>query len=77
MLQLKNIRIENGMAEADFYPEDSKTAGHIVVDLKNEMVVFCESVPGFGESYVGHAKLHLIKMAKQKITATERLVMWY
>ena len=76
MVRLKNIRIENGMAEAVFYPEDSKVAGHIVVDLESETVVFCKSVPGFGESYEGHAKLHLIRMAEQKATDTERLVMW-
>lgn len=77
MLRLKNIRIGNGKAEADFYPEDSKRAGHIVVSLESKEIVSCEDVPGYGESYRGHAKLHLIKMAKENNTATERTVMWY
>ena len=77
MLRLKNIKIENGIAEADFYPENSKVAGHIVVDILNETMVSCKTVPGFGESYEGHAKLHLIKMAKENVAVSERIVMWY
>lgn len=77
MLRLKNIRIGNGKAEADFYPEDSTSAGHIVVSLESKEIVACEDVLGYGESYRGHAKQHLIKMAKENNTATERTVMWY
>ena len=77
MLHLKNIKIENGKAKADFYPEDSKKAGHIVVDLSSKKIIVCDDVPGYGESYRGHAKQHLIKMAKENNTATERTVMWY
>lgn len=76
MLRLKNIKIANGKAEADFYPEDSNIAGHIVVNLESKMIESCEDVPGYGESYRGHTKQHLIKMAKEGITATERTVMW-
>ena len=77
MLRLKNIKIENGTAEADFFPENSNTAGHIVVDIQSETIRSCERVEGFGESYEGHAKLHLLRMAKQNITDKERVVMWY
>lgn len=77
MLRLKNIKIGKNKAEADFYPEGSNKAGHIVVNLENKEIVSCEDVPGFGESYRGHAKLHLLKMAKENNTATERTVMWY
>lgn len=77
MLRLKNIRIGNGKAEADFYPEGSERAGHIVVSLENNEIIDCKDVPGYGESYRGHAKQHLIKMAKENTIATERTVMWY
>lgn len=77
MLLLKNIRIGKGKAEADFYPEDSKKAGHIVVSLESKEIISCEDVHGYGESYRGHAKQHLIKMAKENNNATERKVMWY
>lgn len=76
MLRLKNIKIENGKAEADFYPEDSKNAGHIVVNLENNEIISCEDVNGYGESYRGHAKQHLIRMAKDNNITTERTVMW-
>lgn len=76
MLRLKNIKIGNGKAEADFYPEESKKPGHIVVSLDSKEIVVCEGVPGYGESYLGHAKQHLIKMAKENNKATERTVMW-
>lgn len=77
MLRLKNIRIENGKAEADFYPEDSTTAGHIIVNLSNRKIISCDDVPGYGESYRGHARQHLLRMAEENNTATERTVMWY
>jgi len=77
MLRLKNIQFQNNVAEADFYPENSKEAGHIVVNLETKEVISCEEVPGFGESYRGHAKWHLIRMANEGATAKEQTVMWY
>ena len=77
MVRLKNIRIANGIAEADFYPEESTIGGHLVVDVAAYKIISCKEVPGYGESYKGHAKLHLIRMAEQNDTATERTVMWY
>ena len=77
MVRLKNIKIANGIAEADFYPEESTIAGHIVVDVTSHEIISCKEVPGYGESYKGHSKWHLIRMAKANETATERTVMWY
>lgn len=77
MLRLKNIKVENGVVEADFYPENSVLSGHIAVDVQTEEVISCKRVEGFGESYEGHAKNHLIRMAKQNKVEKERLVMWH
>ena len=77
MLRLKNIKIGNGKAEADFYPEDSEKSGHIVVSISGKEIIACNDVLGYSESYRGHAKQHLIKMANENNTATERIVMWY
>ena len=77
MLRLKNIRIGDGKAEADFFPEGIEKSGHIVVDLSSEKIVSCETVIGYGESYQGHAMRHLIKMANENDKSTERTVMWY
>ena len=38
MLRLKNIRVMNNVAEADFYPEDCPNCGHIVVGTKAPVV---------------------------------------
>lgn len=77
MVCLKNIQITATTAEADFYPETSKTAGHIVINLENREIISCEDVPGYGESYQGHAKWRLIRMAKENDRRSECLVMWY
>lgn len=76
MLRLKNVKINNEVAEADFYPEDSKICGHIVVSLSSEELISSEEVDGYGLSYSGHARQRLIRMAKEGDTRSECLVMW-
>lgn len=77
MLRLKNIKIGSEYAEADFYPEDSQAAGHIVVNLSTNEIESCVEVYGYGDSYKGHALQRLIKMAKENDIRTECTVMWY
>lgn len=77
MVRLRNIKIGSAFAEADFYPEDSNKAGHVVVDLSTEEILSCEYVPGYGNSYSGHARQRLVEMAKKNDTRSECLVMWY
>ena len=77
MLHLKNVKIGSEYAEADFYPEDSKEAGHVVVNLSNGEIESCIEVPGYGASYRGHALQKLLKMAEEKDTRRECRVMWY
>lgn len=77
MLRLKNIKIENGIAEADYYPEGGEVHGHIVVDVESWEYIQGDAVPGFGTSYLGPARRHLIRMAKNGETDKQRLVMWY
>ena len=76
MVRLKNVKIENEYAEADFYPEDSDRAGHVIVNLSSGEVV-CNDVPGYGEEYGDQASRRLVKMAKENDTRSECLVMWY
>lgn len=77
MLRLKNVKIGNKIAEADFYPEDGEEHGHVVVDLSSEELVSCTDVPGYGASYRGHALQRIISMADDNDTRSECLVMWY
>ena len=77
MLRLKNIKIGSEYAEADFYPEDSQAFGHVVVDLSNGAIISCIRAPGYGESYVGHARQRLVEMDRDNDSRSECLVMWY
>ena len=77
MLRLKNIRVMNNVAEADFYPEDCPNCGHIVVDLRSGKIESYSEVIGYGASYLAHARQTLIRLAKEKNLQTECLVMWY
>ena len=77
MLRLKNIRIGSEYAEADFYPEDSQIAGHVVANLSTGEIESCIEISGYGDSYKGHALQRLIKMAKENDLRTECTVMWY
>lgn len=77
MLRLKNVKIKNNSAEADFYPEDSDIFGHVVVDLSTGELISTVEVPGYGASYSAHARKRLVRMSKENDTRTECLVMWY
>lgn len=76
MICLKNIRIENNIASAEFFPEKSETGGEIVVDLLTEEVIKLQTIQGYGDSYHGHAKWKLIDMARDGDNRRECVVMW-
>lgn len=77
MLRLKNIKINDGIAEADYSPEDSNWWGHIVVDAKNEEIIHAEENDEYGSSYRGHALWKLVDLFKANDKRTECTVMWY
>lgn len=77
MLRLKNIKIGNEVAEADFYPEGLEKAGHIRVDLSTSEIISCDEVPGYGASYCGQARQRLVRMSKENDHREECVVMWY
>ena len=53
MLRLKNVKIGSEYAEADFYPEDGREFGHVVVDLSGGEIASCTEVPDWlcGKKY--------------------------
>lgn len=77
MLRLKNIKINNRFAEADFYPEDIENPGHIVVDLESEEILSIRNVPGYEYMYPGHARKKLVQMANEGNASAECIVVWY
>ena len=76
MLRLRNVKIGVEFAEADFYPEDGKDSGHVIVRLSDGEIVSSVEVSGYGASYVGHARQRLVSMFKDKDDRSECLVMW-
>ena len=77
MLLLKNVKINNEYAEADYFPENSICCGHIKVLLTDESVYELTLVDGYSEMHPAHAAQALIAMARTNDIRTERIVMWY
>lgn len=78
MIVLRNIVKENDIIEADYYPENGKTFGHIKVDLKTEEVISCIRAEGYeAGSGVAHALNALLKMSDLEEMPKEKTVMWY
>lgn len=78
MITLRNIKRTEQTIEADFYPEDSKEAGHMVFDLLTGEVRKC-SVPEEyrGLTYASHAKRALKDLAKEKTLEETYTIFWY
>ena len=77
MLRLKNIKIGSNFAEADFYPEDCPTCGHVVINLPSGTIRDYSEVSGYGASYIAHARQNLVRIAKEQNQQNECLIMWY
>lgn len=77
MIYLKNIKISDTAAEADYSPESSGWWGHIVVDLTNQDIAKVDRHPDYGTSYAGHAFWKLLSMAENHDNTKECTVMWY
>ena len=44
MLKLKNIKIKNNIAQADFSPENTNIWGHVEVNLQSREITSCNNV---------------------------------
>ena len=79
MVRLKNIQNNEGIAKCDFYPEDSKKPGRLVVDINTEKTLRADMPEGYEwrGTYVVHAKKALLEAIKEGSIPEERLVMWY
>lgn len=77
MVRLEKIRISDKMAEADFFPEDSKVCGHVKVDLNTGEYAETVSVDGYDLGYANHAARELVRISKEGEIPESRIVMWY
>lgn len=81
MVVLKNIQKNNSRKsiEADYYPDDGKDFGHIVVDYLSGDILSVTENDGtpWKASAVGHARSELVKISGFEILPKQRTVCWY
>lgn len=77
MLTLKNIKIADNTAVADYFPESAESPSRISVNVETGDLIELREGDGSWEMYVSHAKDALVEMWKSGDTRTEKVVMWY
>ena len=83
MIRLKNIKLENNIISADFYPEMETGGGIISVDARTGEVVNFEPAPRDFDSPSPHAVNRLMEIVrlqeegKIKVIPNESIVLWY
>lgn len=78
MLVLKNLQRKNGQIEADYYPENKGSKGHLVLKISDGTVVSHEKAVGYEHSSsASHAKRALLKLANSESLPSEKIVSWY
>lgn len=78
MIKLKNIEKNDGLMQCSIIPEDSKDAGHLIVDVTSGMIKEYTLPKGYEwcKKHINHAKDTLLKLYNAKETPKEKIVMW-
>lgn len=79
MVTLKNLKKTTNTIEADFFPEDSKENGHLVVEVESGKVLSRIDPRGYEGrfSYAIHTKQALLELAQEEALPETYTVMWY
>lgn len=78
MVVLRNIKRNDNLIEADYFPENDNAKGHISVDtVKNEIIDLIKAKGYEHSSAPLHAKNELLKLSAVEKLPQERTVMWY
>ena len=81
MVRLEKIKKNDGEIEAAFFPENSKQAGFIKVDILHGEIVERVDALGYegekGRAYFHHAKKRLLELAQKEPIPEKNTVMWY
>lgn len=78
MIILKNVKKENNIIYADYYPEDSKKCSKVSYDIKRDE--FTGDLVGYemeSENHLAHAKFALWDMADGEREIEDCVIMWY
>ena len=79
MVRLEKIKRNNNTIEACFFPEDSKKAGFIAIDIISGKTIGVTDAPGYEDasSYFHHARNRLLDLSQKKDIPEKCTVMWY
>lgn len=78
MVILRNIKRNENLIEADYFPDGGNLFGHLVVDTISGKLVSYTDIPGI--SYRGalhHGKRRLLKIKDLNPLPVEEKEMWY
>lgn len=79
MVKLINIKKSGNVIECDIIPEDSKSTGHLIVDIDKEKIIKCSLPNGYEwcTNHVSHAFDNLLELASKEELPDSWLIMWY
>lgn len=81
MIELKNIKIDGNIVKCEIYPEDSRTSGHIEVDVSEDKIIDFTLPPGYEwcKNHLEHAKRFIVKhfCHIRDIPIHDKTLMWY
>lgn len=77
MLRLENVKIQDNIAEADYYPEAKTEKDFIRINLDTREILELVITSGCEAMHPAHAMRTLIRMAEEGDTSTTRMTMWY
>lgn len=79
MLRLKNIKKNDKIIQADYYPEDTMECGFVKINSYSHEILESKltSYDGVTKTYMSHAATALARLIDSKSLPEERVVMWY
>ena len=79
MIYLKNVRKENNIIRAEYFPEDSPKGASAMIDIDNPSNCVVEATRYENETkgHIAHAKWALEDMVEEKREIKDCMVMWY
>lgn len=78
MLILRNIKRNDLTIEAEYFPENGKSAGFLRVKMGTGEVLEHRKAKGYEYSTApSHAKNELIRLSKRERLPEEKTVMWF
>lgn len=78
MVVLKNIKRENNLIHADFFPEGD-TKGYLVLDIEQKRIIDYTPAEGYGDCRAAlfYAQRRILRMVENHSLKEEAIEYWY